>query len=263
MARASGQRVHVPAKGNEKLAHFMELVNANEELYQLWRLANMNAVVRSSMSDHGPVHVQIVANGAYKMLRLLQEGGITPNMVSDHGLTIEDSAIVAVGGALLHDIGMAVQRDDHEKYSIPLAWDILRTLLSPLYDTATRTTLTGEILHAIVAHHTDEKCLTIEAGVVKVADALDLTHGRSRIPFEAGVVNIHSVSAHAIESVEMTRGTTKPVHVQIKMNNFAGIFQLDELLRPKLLGSSIANYVEISATITGEPGKDLGVVYSL
>jgi metal-dependent HD superfamily phosphatase/phosphodiesterase len=47
------------------------------------------------------------------------------------------------------------------------------------------------------------------------------------------------------------------------MHNYAGIFQVDELLRPKLLHSSIAPYVEVSASISGEPGKDLGVVYSL
>jgi len=90
-----------------------------------------------------------------------------------------------------------------------------------------------------------------------------MTHGRSRIPFEAGQVNIHSVSAQAIASVDLSKGTQKPIHIEIRMNNYAGIFQLDELLRPKLLTSSIAPYVEVSASILGEPGHNLGVVYSL
>ncbi|HEY3417475.1 MAG TPA: phosphohydrolase, partial [Armatimonadota bacterium] len=89
------------------------------------------------------------------------------------------------------------------------------------------------------------------------------TEGRSRIPFEAGQLNIHSVSALAVQSVALSRGTEKPVHIEIHLDNYAGIFQLDELLKPKLRGSSIAPYVEVSASISGEAGKDLGVVYSL
>ena len=58
-------------------------------------------------------------------------------------------------------------------------------------------------------------------------------------------------------------GETKPVHIDVRMSNYAGIFQVDELLRPKLLHSSIAPYVEVRATISGEGGSDLGVVYSL
>ena len=45
--------------------------------------------------------------------------------------------------------------------------------------------------------------LTLEAGIVRVADALDMAKGRSRIPFERGRVSIHSLSAAAIESVPL------------------------------------------------------------
>lgn len=257
------QRINVPAKGNNKLESFMELVNSNEELFQLWRSTNINAVDRSGMSDHGHVHVQIVANAVYKILRLLIEGGVVPSVVENYGLQTDDAGVVVVGAALLHDVGMSVQRENHEIYGVVIARDLLRSLLGPLYNTAERTILASEICHCIIAHEMEEKCLTIEAGTVKVADALDLTQGRSRIPFEAGEVNIHSVSAQAIESVELKAGELKPVHVDIRMNNYAGIFQVDELLRPKLLHSSIAPYVEVSASILGEGSRDLGVVYSL
>lgn len=255
--------IHIPPKGNAKLEQFTASINANEELAQLWKSANFNAVDRSGMSDHGPVHVQIVANAAYKMLRLLVQSGIEPNAVTNDGLEIDDAGIIVVAGALLHDIGMSVQRDQHEVYGVLLGWDILKSILSPIYGVTTRTAVTAEIMHCIVAHQTDEVCLTLEAGVVKVADALDMTQGRSRIPFEAGQVNIHSVSAQAIESVDLSKGQNKPIHVAIRMNNFAGIFQVDELLKPKLLTSSIAPYVEVSACISGEPSHDIGVVYSL
>lgn len=260
---ADSARINVPSRGNARLDEFLAQVNSSEELWQLWRSANINAVDRSGMSDHGHVHVQIVANAAYKILRLLIKGGMTPGAVANHGLDAEDAGVIVVAGSLLHDVGMSIQRENHEFYSVALAHDLLKVLLGPLYDVTRRTIMTTEILHCIVAHQTPETCLTIEAGAVKVADALDLTQGRSRIPFEAGQVNIHSASAQAIESVDLTAGQEKPVHIDIHMNSYAGIFQVDELLRPKLVHSSIAPYVEISASISGEPGKDLGVVYSV
>jgi metal-dependent HD superfamily phosphatase/phosphodiesterase len=256
-------QVHIPTHGNEKLEHFLNLVNADEELIQIWQCVNMNAVYRSGMSDHGYVHVQIAANAASKILRLLLDGGIVPSIVSDYRLSEEDSAVVVVGGCLLHDIGMCVQRENHEIYGVALASEVLPRLLGPIYGMRERIIITSEILHSIIAHQWEETCLTIEAGVVKVADALDMTHGRSRIPFEAGEINIHSVSAASIDSVHIKAGTNKPVHVDIVLRNYAGIYQVDELLKPKLLGSSIAPYVEVCASIRGEPGHDLGVVYSL
>ncbi len=256
-------RINVPSKGNPKLEQFIEQVNSNDELFQLWRCVNINAVDRSGMSDHGHVHVQIVANAAYKILRLLVAGGITPSVVANYNLSSDDAGVIVVGASLLHDIGMSVQRENHEIFSVAIARDLLKSLLSPMYNLTDRTIISSEILHSIVAHQMEENCLTIEAGAVKVGDALDLTQGRSRIPFEAGQVNIHSVSAQAIESVDLKAGKDKPVQVEIMMNNYAGIFQLDELLRPKLLHSSIAPYVEVSASIAGEPGRNLGVVYSL
>lgn len=255
--------INVPSKGNEKLESFLAFVNSSEELFQLWRCANISAVDRSGMSDHGHVHVQIVANAAYKILRLLVQGDVTPSVIANYGLTTDDAGVIVVGASLLHDLGMSVQRENHEFYSVMIARDLLKSFLSPLYDVSAATIISSEILHCIAAHQMEEVTLTIEAGIVKVADALDLTSGRSRIPFEAGQVNIHSASAQAIQSVELSAGQVKPVHIDIRMNNYAGIFQVDELLRPKLLHSSIAPYVEISASISGEPGKDLGVVYSL
>lgn len=255
--------INVPPKGNRKLETFMELVNESDELSALWRSANVNAVDRSGMSDHGPVHVQIVANGAYKMLRLLLEAGLVPGVVKDHRMGNDDAGVVVVGASLLHDIGMSVQRENHEIFGVSLAWYLLSEILPSIYNPSQRTVISAEIMHCIIAHQIHEVCLTLEAGVVKVADALDMTQGRSRIPFESGQINIHSVSAQAIESVRIEKGVSKPIRVVIQMNNYAGIFQLDELLKPKLLGSSIADCVEISASITGEPGHDLGVVYSL
>src|ERR687898_808181 len=52
--------------------------------------------------------------------------------------------------------------------------------------------------------------LLVEAGVVRVADALDMAQGRSRIPFEAGQIGIHSLSAAAIDEVKIEAGDELP-----------------------------------------------------
>ena len=96
-----------------------------------------------------------------------------------------------------------------------------------------------------------------------MGDALDMTQGRSRIPFEAGQVNIHSVSAMAITEVKITRGEERPVRFVIQMSNEAGIFQVDELLRRKLNHSPLAPHVEVVARMEGEGDERLVKVYRL
>lgn len=253
--------VKVPARHNQKLARLMEAVNADRGLHALWRCANVNAVDRLGMSDHGPVHVQIVANIGLRLLRLLVQSGSTPSIVSDHGLDLHDAELVVVLGGLLHDIGMSIHRDDHERFSLMLAAPKLRELLAGIYQEPYLTVVVSETLHAIITHRSDGRPKTLEAGVVRVADALDMAKGRSRIPFEAGQVNIHSVSAAAIDKVVISRGETKPIRIDIQMSNSAGIFQLDELLKEKLSGSGLEARVEVTAQIEGETERSLVPVF--
>src|SRR5947209_12631717 len=76
---------HVPARHNTKLQQLVDGINADVSLHQIWRCANVNAVDRSNMSDHGPVHIRIVANIALKLLRLLTASGLEPAIVHDYG----------------------------------------------------------------------------------------------------------------------------------------------------------------------------------
>lgn len=255
--------IRVPARHNEKLRQVIDRVNQDDELYAYWVCANVNAVDRLKMSDHGPVHVQIVANVALKLLRLLTAAGITPSTVRNYGLSVDDAEVVVVLAALLHDVGMAVHRDDHEQFSLFLAAPKVRELLDGIYPPPTRTILGAEVLHAIIAHRADGRPLTLEAGVVRVADALDMAQGRSRIAFEAGAINIHSVSAAAIDRVEVTAGEQRPIRIAVTMLNSAGLFQLDHLLKEKLRNSGLEPYVEVSATVQGETEKKLLEVFRL
>lgn len=253
----------VPARHNAKLQQLVSQINADAELVQLWKCANVNAVDRCGISDHGEVHIRIVANAALRILRLLTEAGIEPSVVSHHQLTTDDAEVIVVVAACLHDLGIAVHRDDHERYSLILGYPKARQLLTGLYDEPLLSTMAAEILHAVIAHRADVRCLTLEAGVLKVADALDMTQGRSRIPFETGPVNIHSVSALAVETVNIEKGVERPVRVTISLNNSAGIFQVDELLRRKLKNSTLAPYVEVVARVEGETERRLVEVYKL
>jgi hypothetical protein len=253
----------VPTRHNVKLQQLVERINADAELVQLWRCANVNAVERSGISDHGEVHIRVVANAALRIQRLLIEAGIASSAMTHHQLTSDDAEVIVVLAACLHDLGIAIHRDDHERYSLILAYPKARQLLTGLYDEPALTTMVAEVLHAVIAHRAEVRCLTLEAGVLKVADALDMTQGRSRIPFEAGQVNIHSVSARAIQAVMIEKGVERPVRVAITLSNSAGIFQVDELLKRKLKNSTLAPYVEVEARLEGETEQRLVEVYKL
>lgn len=247
----------VPVRHNDRLRDFLERVNEDDELYALWLAANVNAIERLGMTDHGPVHVKIVMNIAVKLFRLLVEGGVEPSAVRNWSLETQDAELVVAAASLLHDIGMSIHRSDHESYSLFLAQDRLNHLLAGIYDVRTATVVKSEILHAVIAHRSGGRPLTLEAGIVRIADALDMAKGRSRIPFAHGSVSIHSLSAQAIEAVHIEAGAEKPVRLTIDMSNSAGVFQLDQLFREKLAGSGLEPYLELEARIEGEQEKRL------
>jgi len=249
--------IKVPARHNPILARLVEQVNDDPTFHALWVAQNMTAVDRLGISDHGPVHVQIVANSALRILRLLVRAGVEPSVVTDWGLTHDDAEVVVVLASLVHDLGISVHRDDHESYSLFVAQPKLERLLAGVYDPAPATVLRSEILHAVIAHRAGGEPLTLEAGILKVADALDMAEGRSRIPFESGSKSIHSVSAAAIEAVHIEEGERKPVRIRVDMTNSAGVFQVDELLRNKLRGSGLEEHLQVEAHIQGETEKRL------
>ncbi len=245
----------VPDRGNARLRDFIAHVNASEELYALWTATNVNAIERLGMTDHGPVHVKIVMNIGVKLLRLLLDRGIEPSIVTNYGMERHDAELVVAAASLLHDLGMSIHRSGHEEFSLFVAQDQLKQLLTGIYDPATAAVVRSEVLHAIIAHRSGGKPLTLEAGVVRVADALDMAKGRSRIPFQAGSTSIHSISAMAIEGIHLEAGDEKPIRLRVDISNSAGIFQIDELFREKLRGSGLEPYVELEAKLEGEEGE--------
>lgn len=254
---AGGTPLTVPARHNPTLATLIDRVNEDPTYHALWVAQNIMAVDRLGISDHGPVHVQIVANSALRILRLLVRAGVEPSVVADWGFSEDDAEVVVVLAALVHDLGISVHRNEHETYSLFLASPKLERLLSECYEPAAATVMRSEILHAVIAHRAGGTPVTLEAGVLKVADALDMAEGRSRIPFESGSKSIHSVSAAAIEAVHIEEGDRKPVRIRIDMTNSAGVFQVDELLRNKLRGSGLEDHLQVEGHIEGETEKRL------
>ncbi len=249
-------RVRAPTRGNRKLEAFLEAVNGDEQVRAWWYMAQVHAE-RLGMSDHSWVHTQIVLNVALRLLRLLVKAGVEPAVVADHGMKDRDAEVVVAGGALLHDIGMSIHRADHEAYSLFLADGALGRLLSDSYKEPERTIVASEILHAIIGHRRRGEPYTVEAGVVRVADALDMAQGRTRIPLEAGQEGIHSISAAAVDEVRIEAGEERPVRIEIELNNSAGIFQVDDLLATKIRGTPLEGRVEVVAKIEGESEKRL------
>lgn len=247
----------VPDKHNKKLQKLMAIVNEDDDLYGLWLACNVTAIQRLGMTDHGPVHVKIVMNIAVRMLRLLFDRGVVPSVVNDWKLSNDDAEVIVALGALLHDVGMSIQRADHEDFSLFIAQEKLKEILPQLYDERVANVIRSEVLHAIIAHRTGGKPLTLEAGVVRIADALDMAKGRSRIPFEAGSDSIHSISAAAIDSINIDKGGERPIRITVQMTNSAGVFQLDQLFREKLKGSGLEPHVELRAVLKGDTEERL------
>jgi metal-dependent HD superfamily phosphatase/phosphodiesterase len=243
---------NIPFHGNTKLKHVITKVKEDVKLQTFWKCANVMAIERMGYTDHGPTHVKIVANLALKLLRILADKHVKPSIVKNYGMRTEDAEVVVVLGSIFHDLGMIVIRNDHEKYSALIALEFIDKCLTPIYTVEERAIITSEVLHAIVAHEQPNKPLTIEAGIVGIADALDMEAGRARIPFEAGKIDIHAVSALSIEKIEIIEDLKKPTTIKITMSNSAGVFQIDELLKPRIEKSGLQKYFHVIAEITGE-----------
>jgi metal-dependent HD superfamily phosphatase/phosphodiesterase len=256
-------RINVPVRGNRKLRTLIERVNDDGQLKGWWHVSNVNAVSRMQINDHSWVHIQIVTNIALKLLRQLTKHGVEPGLVRDFGLEQDDAEVVVVLAALTHCIGMSIHRRGHEDFSLFLAEPKLRELLDGLYEEPDLTVVVSEVLQAIISHRADGEPLTVDAGIVRVADALDMAKGRSRIPFEKGSVSMHSLSAAAIEDVTISDGEERPIKIDLLMNNSSGIFQVDGLLKAKLVGSGLEPYVEVVAHIDTETEQRLVPIYRL
>jgi len=259
--RTTAGRVYDPKEDHafpdERLNEVLAFVDSDAEITAYLEAQNVNPVDRKGYNDHGAKHIEIVRNRALCLYDLLKAGGVSFNGAQQQGLDEADEPVIIVLAATLHDIGHVVHRDDHSYYSIPLAADVLDRILPEFYDLEDAVRMKGEVLHAILCHHTEEAPLTHEAGVVRVADGLDMERGRSRVPYESGGRGINTVSSQAIERVTLTADVDIPVLVEIEMTNAAGVYQVDELLKSKVDYSGLTEYLRIVAVNTRDDGNQI------
>ncbi|MEZ3115323.1 HD domain-containing protein [Halobaculum sp. MBLA0147] len=232
---------------DHKLNEVLPVIRDDPEIQTYLRAQNVNAVTRKGYNDHGAKHIEIVRNRALTLYDLLKRGGVAFNGASEQGLEEADEPVIVALAATLHDVGHVVHRDEHAYYSIPLAADLLDRLLPEFYDTEGVVRMKGEVLHAILCHHTEEDPLTTEAGVIRVADALDMERGRSRMPYKKGSRGIDTLSSQAIKRVSLQEGNGRAVLVEIEMAGAVGVYQVDNLLKAKLRNSGIEDDVRIVA----------------
>ncbi|MFW9789292.1 MAG: phosphohydrolase [Candidatus Thorarchaeota archaeon] len=216
------------------------------------RSANRMAVSRLGYTDHGPVHAEVATWNALKVFDILEET-FQPNVVAEGIGDLDDARLIVLSSTYLHDIGMVIHRNEHPQASINLARPILEAKLMDIYsDPAKATDILSFILHGIYAHDDDTQCLTLEAGITKLGDGADLTKGRTTVPFQKGKVDIHSVSAMAINNVILEKGETKPLQITIAMDNPAGVFQVEAVLEKKISTSGLQDQIGIDVLVNGD-----------
>lgn len=248
---ASNKVLEVGLADHPKARRMLELLSSDEELNTLLNLANFIAVKKLGYNDHGPIHAKIVAANGITILKIvLGSGRLEMDSIKGLGMTEDDAHLIVLTGCILHDIGNAVHRVEHETFSVMYGKAILERLLPELYpDTAQRTGVMQQILHTIFAHDDGQNALTVEAAIVVIADGCDITKGRGRLAYDLGKHDIHSISALSIESVEIRKGKEKLIEIHVKMSNSAGIYQLQETLGKKVAESPLKDHIEIVAEL--------------
>jgi metal-dependent HD superfamily phosphatase/phosphodiesterase len=239
-------------KDNETLSYIFYILENDEEIKTLLNHANINSIERLSYNDHGITHSRIVSGAALEILERLIKANILPSIVTNKIGSIEDSKVVVLISSYLHDIGMCIHRNLHHLFSTIISSRIVDRIISEIYsDVKKKTLIKNEILNAIFSHDESVNAITIEAGIVKVADGLDMAEGRARIPYKLGKSDIHAFSALSIKSVEIESDSNYPILVKVNMKNESGIFQIEKVLGEKIKTSTIKKYIKVLAIKDG------------
>ncbi|MCL2126697.1 MAG: HD domain-containing protein [Treponema sp.] len=244
-----------------KAAAAMRFILQDDEIQLAQEYANTVSIVRLGYNDHGPVHMRTVAMNALVMMKLLRQADIRTSLEKDACGDFEDSLIAVICACLLHDLGMAVGRQDHEIHSAYMASPILDRILKEAYgdDLRKRVMIRALAIEGISGHMGTRTIHSLEAGVVQVADGCDMTKGRARIPLALGPVtktgHIHQYSANSIEEVRIGAGREAPIRIDVYMSNESGFFQVEEVLLKKIAGSTAKPFIELFAQVREEEEK--------
>lgn len=226
------------------------------EVKYLQDYANTVSIKLLGFNDHGPVHMRAVALNALTMLDLLRAAGVQLSLEKEEAGTFEDSVSAILIACLLHDIGMSIGRELHERNAVTLARPIIDRLLEDVYGAQMqrRVVIRSLAMECMLGHMATQRVHSIEAGIVLIADGCDMEHGRARIPMllttESRVGDIHKYSSAAVREVVIDKGTKRPVRITVHMTDTVGFFQIEEVLFKKIERSTIKQYVELYAGVS-------------
>ncbi len=228
----------------------LDLLLQDVEVTGLLEQANIVSITRMGFNDHGRVHAKVVALNALRIYVLLQSQGVPSNIIREEVGNEDDTILALLVGSYLHDIGNSISRESHDLLGVILSRDILSRIIPKIYsDPKQASHLTSVILEEILCHLGAYRATSLEAKIVATADGTDMAEGRARIPYRIAKPDIHKFSALAIQRVEISKGTKKPVRITVHMNDTAGIFQIEQQLLQKIRDVGFDEYVEVLAKI--------------
>ncbi len=266
MAIVDSKLVYRHVERDRILKRAWKILSNDSEVQSLLRMANVNAVERLLYNDHGPVHASIVSGAALELFEILTRHGLKPSSIIHRVVRDYSCAkLIVLAGAYLHDIGNSVHRDNHELIGALLARSILDRILPQILEDESiecdMYKVRSEIQQAIYATSMSVQALTLEASIVKVADALDMAEGRARLPYSKGKEDIHALSALSIKKVEVEEGSERTLAIRVYMDDKAGMFQIERVLLPKIRTSLIGDYIEIIPILLANKNIKLKTIY--
>ncbi len=239
-------------KPNTKALEMYQYLSGSPKVQSFLRTANRMAISRLGYTDHGHVHAEVATWNALKAFDIL-DVTFKPNVVAEGIGDTDDARLVVLASTYLHDLGMVIHRKEHYQAAVQLAIPILEPKLEHIYNSPSKAAdILSTILHGIYSHDDYIPCLTFEAGITKLGDGCDLTKGRTMVPFHKGKVDIHSVSAMAINDVILEPGDERPLRITIAMDNPAGVFQVEAVLVKKLATSGLKDHITIEILVNGD-----------
>lgn len=107
-----------------KTRRVWDIIRNDSFMSAQWDMADYIAVTKMGYNAHGDIHAKVVTANALKMLELLVEAGVQPDIVkatretSEWGNLVQsgdldDAHLIFLLAGLLHDIGNQVNRSDH------------------------------------------------------------------------------------------------------------------------------------------------------
>lgn len=249
--------------GDELPRKLIDILLNDPEVQAIQDYANTVSITRLGLNDHGPVHMKTVCRNALKMLKLIHEADIPTSLENELAGTFADSVSGVMIAALLHDSGMTIGRKNHELYSGIVSYSLINDLLKQVLpndkDIKRRVIIRSIAMEGLLGHMATRPIHSLEAGLILIADGCDMTKGRARITLELPAKpaggDIHKYSANSIEKVRIHHGKQRPISIEVTMKSEVGLFQVEEVLIPKIMSSPAKDLLELFAVVEGEEMK--------